>query len=68
MFEYGFSEWKDYSLFLMNRPDGHPGKPKIDHTIIIRTVNEVRMLQRTVKGMQCRAIYQYEEAWNSRLC
>jgi phage anti-repressor protein len=63
MCEYGFQEGKDFCSILSKSSGGRPGA---DHAITIPMAKELCMLQRTVKGKECREYFiSCEEAWNS---
>lgn len=51
---YGFSEGNDYSPISVNRSDGLPGKPKVDHHIKLEMAKHIAMIQRTPEGKAIR--------------
>lgn len=66
MCEYGFEEERDYYLFLSNRVDASPGKPRQDAAITLDMAKELCMLQRNEKGKIARRYFvELEKAWNS---
>ena len=63
MCEYGFTEDKDFYLFL-SKSSG--GRPSTDHMLTIPMAKELCMIQRTDIGRKFRQYFiSIEEAWNS---
>ena len=63
MCEYGFTEDKDFYLFL-SKSSG--GRPSTDHMLTIPMAKELCMIQRTDIGRKFRQYFiSVEEAWNS---
>ena len=66
MCEYGFTEDQDYVTNLLDRSDGHAGKPRTDHQLTIDMAKEICMLQRSEQGKAVRRyLLDLEKQWNT---
>ncbi|WPK12289.1 phage antirepressor KilAC domain-containing protein [Lysinibacillus louembei] len=69
MFDYGFTENVDFTVFLKNEPDvtAFGGIRKItDHALKLDMAKEISMIQRNEKGKQARQYFLHlERLWNS---
>ncbi|MBR1528662.1 MAG: phage antirepressor KilAC domain-containing protein [Oscillospiraceae bacterium] len=64
MCEYGFSESKDYTPYIFVHPQNK--QETTDHNLSLDMAKELCMIQRTVKGKECREYFlEIERRWNS---
>ena len=63
MAEYGFTEGRDFSIFLS---ESTGGRPSTNHLLTIDMAKEIAMIQRTERGKQARQYFiQVEKDYNS---
>jgi len=61
--KYGFEEGKDYTINLLNRSDGLPGKPRKEYALTLNMAKELAMVENNAKGREARRYFiEAEEA------